>query len=145
MATLIAVDDDLDLLRLIRIALEKDGHRVLTFANPEAVGENDWAQADLILLDVMMPQQSGFELCQKIRGRLSCPILFLSARSEEEMMIEGLGYGADDYLTKPFSLSVLRSRCLLYTSSASLSLHKLNGSSRRSDRPEDRHKLHVRP
>ena len=61
MATLIAVDDDLDLLRLIRIALEKDGHRVLTFANPEAVGENDWAQADLILLDVMMPQQSGFE------------------------------------------------------------------------------------
>ena len=110
MATLIAVDDDLDLLRLIRIALEKDGHRVLTFTNPEAVGEDDWAQADLILLDVMMPQQSGFELCQKIRGRLSCPILFLSARSEEEMMIEGLGYGADDYLTKPFSLSVLRSR-----------------------------------
>ena len=110
MATLIAVDDDLDLLRLIRIALEKDGHRVLTFANPEEVGEDDWAQADLILLDVMMPQQSGFELCQKIRGRLSCPILFLSARSEEEMMIEGLGYGADDYLTKPFSLSVLRSR-----------------------------------
>ena len=74
MATLIAVDDDLDLLRLIRIALEKDGHRVLTFTNPEAVGEDDWAQADLILLDVMMPQQSGFELCQKIRGRLSCPI-----------------------------------------------------------------------
>ena len=110
MATLIAVDDDLDLLRLIRIALEKDGHRVLTFANPEEVGEDDWAQADLILLDVMMPQQSGFELCQKSRGRLSCPILFLSARSEEEMMIEGLGYGADDYLTKPFSLSVLRSR-----------------------------------
>ena len=60
MATLIAVDDDLGLLRLIRIALEKDGHRVLTFANPEAVGEDDWAQADLILLDVMMPQQSGF-------------------------------------------------------------------------------------
>ena len=110
MATLIAVDDDLDLLRLIRIALEKDGHRVLTFANPEEVGEDDWAQADLILLDVMMPQKSGFELCQKIRGRLSCPILFLSARNEEEMMIEGLGYGADDYLTKPFSLSVLRSR-----------------------------------
>ena len=110
MATLIAVDDDLDLLRLIRIALEKDGHRVLTFTNPEAVGEDDWAQADLILLDVMMPQQFGFELCQKIRGRLSCPILFLSARSEEEMMIEGLGYGADDYLTKPFSIDELLAR-----------------------------------
>ena len=110
MATLIAVDDDLDLLRLIRIALEKDGHRVLTFANPEEVGEDDWAQADLILLDVMMPQQSGFELCQEIRGRLSCPILFLSARSEEEMMIEGLGYGADDYLTKPFSIDELLAR-----------------------------------
>ena len=56
MATLIAVDDDLDLLRLIRIALEKDGHRVLTFANPEEVGEDDWAQAELSDLISQRPQ-----------------------------------------------------------------------------------------
>lgn len=110
MAQIIAVDDDADLLRLVRIALEKDGHTVIGYTDPAEVDEEIWAKADLVLLDIMLPHQSGFELCRNIRSQLDCPILFLSARSEDEMMIEGLGLGADDYLTKPFSLSVLRSR-----------------------------------
>ena len=110
MATLIAVDDDLDLLRLIRIALEKDGHRVLTFTNPEAVGEDDWAQADLILLDVMLPKLDGFQVCQQIREFSDMPVVMLTAKSEDMDKILGLEYGADDYITKPFNILEVKAR-----------------------------------
>ena len=69
-----------------------------------------YANYDLILLDVMMPDIDGFTLCRKIRDLVDSPILFLTAKTMEEDLIEGLAIGGDDYITKPFGLGELRSR-----------------------------------
>ena len=65
---------------------------------------------ELILLDVMMPGIDGFDLCRRIREKVDCPILFLTAKTEEKDVMTGLGAGGDDYITKPFQLGVLVSR-----------------------------------
>ena len=64
----------------------------------------------LIILDVMMPKMDGFSLCAELRNRVDCPILFLTAKSEEGDLIKGLGAGGDDYITKPFGIGELRAR-----------------------------------
>ena len=70
----------------------------------------DHEQLDLIILDIMMPHLDGLEVCQVIRDRVSCPILFLSARSAEADRIRGLAVGGDDYIVKPFSMQELKAR-----------------------------------
>ena len=65
---------------------------------------------DLILLDIMMPGIDGFELCKKIRTLVDCPILFLTAKTEENSLVNGLSLGADDYISKPFGVMELRAR-----------------------------------
>lgn len=110
MAHILAVDDDRDLCSLLKRALEKDGHQVLTEQNGAEVGEKQCRWADCILLDVMMPGEDGFSLCGRIRALADCPILFLTAKTEEEAVVYGLGLGADDYLLKPFRIGELRAR-----------------------------------
>ena len=110
MANILAVDDNLEVCTLIRTALERDGHRVETRLSGAALTEALCRWADCILLDVMMPGEDGFAVCRRIRSLTEAPILFLSARTDEPAVLEGLGIGADDYLQKPFRVAELRAR-----------------------------------
>ena len=110
MANILAVDDNPELCSLIRTALERDGHRVETRLSGAALTDALCRWADCILLDVMMPGEDGFAVCRRIRSLTEAPILFLSARTDEPAVLEGLGIGADDYLQKPFRVAELRAR-----------------------------------
>lgn len=110
MAAILAVDDDTILLKLIQRVLEKDGHRVDTLSDPKRVKALSLSSYSLILLDVMMPGIDGYELCREIRGIVDCPIIFLTAKSGEADVLQGLSMGGDDYLKKPFGNAELRAR-----------------------------------
>jgi DNA-binding response OmpR family regulator len=109
-ATILIVDDEQDLVDMIKDALEDEGYRVLTATDGNGIFPLLKHQPDLIVLDIMMPGLDGIEVCRAIRETVACPILFLSARREVEDRIEGLTAGGDDYLTKPFSLRELKAR-----------------------------------
>jgi DNA-binding response OmpR family regulator len=105
------VDDDRGLLDLLRYALERDGYTVVTAGDGEQ-GLRRWAAAapDLAVLDVTLPKLDGFEVCRRIRDHARTPIVLLTARGEEAEVRRGLELGADDYLTKPFSMRLLLAR-----------------------------------
>lgn len=108
---ILVVDDEKSISDILKINLEKEGYLVLTAADGEeglnlAVSED----VDLVLLDVMLPKMDGFEVCRKIRQKSEVPIVMLTARSEEIDKILGLELGADDYVTKPFSVRELLAR-----------------------------------
>lgn len=108
---ILIADDDPSILMLISDVLTDAGMQVRTVASGEealrAVGEETFS---LIILDIMMKGISGLEVCAAIRDKVSCPILFLSAKDSAHDIIEGLGLGADDYLTKPFAIDELVAR-----------------------------------
>lgn len=110
MAKLLVIDDDPDMLDLVRAALEKDGHQVDTKTDALTIPPARWGVYDLLLLDVMMPKEDGFSLCSRIRAEVDCPILFLTAKTDDAALVKGFGLGADDYIKKPFSLAELRAR-----------------------------------
>ena len=110
MRKVLVVDDDQDMLDLVRAALEKDGHQVDTETDGAALRPSRCQQYDLLLLDVMMPGEDGFSVCGRIRAEVDCPILFLTARAEDAALVQGFGLGADDYIKKPFSIAELRAR-----------------------------------
>lgn len=110
MANILAVDDDMAILTMIRRILEKDGHNVTTVSDSTEVSEMKTDLFDLILLDVMMPGKDGLALCAELRDVVDCPILFLTAKSEESSLVQGLHAGADDYISKPFGAAELRAR-----------------------------------
>lgn len=100
-ATVLVVDDEDDIVNLMRDFLEADGYRVETAGDGAAALQALGRQLfDCVLLDVMMPGQSGFEVLRAIRERDDVPVLFLSARQEDSDKIRGLGLGADDYIVK---------------------------------------------
>lgn len=108
---ILVVDDERSISDILKINLEKEGYLVLTAADGEeglklALRE----EVDLVLLDVMLPKMDGFEVCKKIRQKSEVPIVMLTARSEEIDKILGLELGADDYVTKPFSVRELLAR-----------------------------------
>ncbi|WP_026887549.1 response regulator transcription factor [Clostridium beijerinckii] len=110
MARILTVDDDTNILALIKKALEKDNHIVSTLSEPSQIFDLQLGMYDLILLDVMMPNIDGFTLCNKIRCKTDCPILFLSAKTMENDIMQGLDVGGDDYILKPFGIGELRAR-----------------------------------
>mgnify|MGYP001447463030 FL=1 len=110
MAHILAVDDDPAVLTLIRNILQKEGHLVTALSAPSDVLTLQLGSFDLIVLDVMMPELDGFTLCRQIRSKVDCPILFLTAKSMENDLVEGLSIGADDYIVKPFGAGELRAR-----------------------------------
>jgi DNA-binding response OmpR family regulator len=100
-ATVLVVDDDPAILELMRDFLENDGYHVQTApSGPDALRALASAPVDCLLLDIMMPGQSGFDLCRRIRDTCDVPILFLSARDADADKIRGLGLGGDDYIVK---------------------------------------------
>jgi len=104
MAHVLLVDDDGHIREIVRFALEQAGHRV-TEAKDGAAGRCAFekGEIDLVILDIVMPELDGLELCKIIRKESTLPILFLSSRDEELDRVLGLELGADDYVTKPFS------------------------------------------
>ncbi len=109
--TILVVDDEPTLRETLAEALEQDGLRVVTAADgPEALKRFRAEQPDLVLLDLMLPGVSGIEVCRIIRQESSVPILMLTARDSELDKVVGLELGADDYVTKPFSLRELQAR-----------------------------------
>ena len=110
MAKILAVDDDTAILDMIGTILNKDGHLVTKVSNPLEINMEKVNLYDLILLDIMMPGLDGFVLCSKIRKFVDCPILFLTAKTEESSLVNGLSLGADDYICKPFGVMELRAR-----------------------------------
>ena len=107
---ILAIDDDPGILNLIQRALTKEGYEVTTLEDPLKIDPDGLSQYQLILLDVMMPGCDGFTLCSRIRELVDCPILFVTARSEEQDLMKGLGLGGDDYMIKPFGVGELRAR-----------------------------------
>ena len=111
MSVIVMVDDDTEVLELNKKYLLKEGFTVFTASNPlKSLEIINQVKPDCILLDIMMPGMDGFQLCQKIRNFSSAPIIFLTGKSSEDDKINGLQFGADDYIVKPYSLRELKAR-----------------------------------
>ena len=108
--TLLIIDDEKDMGTMLRRYFERNGYRVLLAENGLAGIEKAGKQPDLILLDINMPDVNGIEVCRRIRGHVTCPILFLTARVEDRDKLEGFAAGGDDYVVKPFSIDELGAR-----------------------------------
>jgi DNA-binding response OmpR family regulator len=103
-ARILVADDDPKQAELIRLYLERDGHSVLTVHNGRAALEQCRSRRpDLLVLDVMMPQVDGLDVCRIVRAESAVAILLVTARSTEDDLLLGLDLGADDYLTKPYN------------------------------------------
>ncbi len=107
---ILMIDDDTELLKMLKKYFEMKKYEVITAENGAEGLHKMKLQPDLILLDVNMPKIDGIELCRKIRDKTDCPILFLTARVEEQDIVNGLSSGGDDYILKPFSLKELDAR-----------------------------------
>jgi DNA-binding response OmpR family regulator len=104
MPKILAVDDEHNILELIKLYLSREGYQVDTVSRgSEALPKVLQFNPDLVILDLMLPDMDGFEVCRQIRGKSKVPILMLTARKEDVDKIIGLEMGADDYLTKPFN------------------------------------------
>ena len=109
--TILVADDDPQLLRLVTRNLQFEGYEVLPASDGQQALEQIEAQRpDLVLLDVMMPKLDGFSVCHRVREFSAVPIILVTARGQEQDKIRGLDLGADDYLTKPFSVDELLAR-----------------------------------
>lgn len=111
MKRILVVDDERQITRLLRTALQSSGYEVLTAANgAEAYTTFEASQPDLIITDLAMPEMSGLDLTRAVRRLAQTPIIVLSVRDTEVMKVTALDEGADDYLTKPFSMPELLAR-----------------------------------
>jgi two-component system KDP operon response regulator KdpE len=108
---ILVIDDESQITRVLRAALSAQGYDVRTANDPEEGLRvfRDWAP-DLVITDLMMPGMSGVDVCRMIRTRGSTPVLVLSVREHERSKVEALDAGADDYVTKPFSIQELLAR-----------------------------------
>ena len=111
---ILMVDDDRELLKMLNRYFTLKNYTVMTAENGIDAMEKINANPDLILLDVNMPGMDGIEVCRRIRETVSCPIIFLTARVEEQDRVMGLLSGGDDYVLKPFSLKELDARIIAH-------------------------------
>ncbi len=111
MKRILLVEDDLSLMKGLSFAIKKQGY-LLDVARTRSEKDSVWADGkyDLVILDVALPDGSGFDICREIRQVSKIPIMFLTAADDETDIIMGLDIGADDYITKPFKLAVFMSR-----------------------------------
>lgn len=107
---ILIVDDELDIVTMLRHFFTSKGYQVFTAANGSEALRQTENSPDLILLDIQMPDIDGLEVCRRIRDHISCPILFLTARIEDADKVKGFSAGGDDYIVKPFSLIELEAR-----------------------------------
>lgn len=108
---ILVVDDEKSIVDILKLNLQNEGYTVVeAYDGEEALSKAQAEEPDLILLDVMLPKLDGFSVCKKIRESSSVPILMITAREEEVDKVLGLELGADDYITKPFSVRELLAR-----------------------------------
>lgn len=111
MAKILVVDDEKLIVKGLRFSLEQDGYEVVcAYDGLEAIKIAKQEEFDVILLDVMLPGMSGYEVCQSVREESDVPIIMLTAKSDDIDKIMGLEYGADDYITKPFNILEVKAR-----------------------------------
>ncbi len=126
---ILVVDDERPIVDILKINLEKNGYKVLCAYDGEAAVAKALAEEpDLILLDVMLPKMDGFTVCKRVREKSSVPIIMLTAREEEVDKVLGLELGADDYMTKPFSLRELMARVKANLRRTQIIIKSENGS-----------------
>jgi DNA-binding response OmpR family regulator len=110
-STILLVDDEDSVQKLLTYPLERDGFRVVSARDgEEALTRFAEEPVDLVVLDIMLPKLDGLEVCKRLRAESSVPIIMLTARDDEFDTVLGLELGADDYITKPFSIREFRSR-----------------------------------
>lgn len=110
-ATILVVDDEPNIVYILKSNLERSGYAVITaFDGEEALQKAYDERPDLVLLDCMLPGMDGFDVCRKMRRELLMPIIMVTAKSEEIDKVLGLELGADDYITKPFSVREVMAR-----------------------------------
>ncbi len=110
-STILLVDDEESVRKVLSFPLERDGFQVVQAADGEEALELFASESpDLVVLDIMLPKLDGLEVCKRLRARSSVPIIMLTARDDELDKVIGLELGADDYITKPFSIREFRSR-----------------------------------
>jgi DNA-binding response OmpR family regulator len=110
-STILLVDDEDAIQKLLTYPLEREGFRVVSARDgEEALARFAESRPDLVVLDVMLPKLDGLEVCKRLRAQSSVPIIMLTARDDELDKVVGLELGADDYITKPFSIREFRSR-----------------------------------
>lgn len=110
-AKILVVDDEPNIVDILKANLEREGYTVITASDgAQALELGQTVKPDLILLDCMLPKMDGFDVCRRLRQSVSVPILMLTAKSEEIDKVLGLELGADDYITKPFSVREVLAR-----------------------------------
>jgi DNA-binding response OmpR family regulator len=120
-STILLVDDEDSVQKLLSYPLERDGFRVLAAKDgEEALAKFASEPVDLVVLDLMLPKLDGLEVCKRLRAQSTVPIIMLTARDDELDKVLGLELGADDYITKPFSIREFRSRVRALLRRASL-------------------------
>jgi DNA-binding response OmpR family regulator len=140
--TVLVVDDEAAIAEAVRARLESEGYRVVVAADgPEAIEAHREHQPDLVVLDLMLPGMDGLEVCKRIQRDRWTPVLMLTAKTEEADKVAGFAVGADDYLTKPFSLRELavRVRAILRR------VERIENVQGRDDGPIELHGLRVDP
>src|SRR5512136_38360 len=110
-AKILVVDDDKKIVELVTLYLKKDGYHVLTaYDGQQAIELARRKQPDLVVLDLMLPQVDGMDVCRILRAESPLPLIMLTGRSTDDDKLEGLDLGADDYMTKPFNPRELLAR-----------------------------------
>ena len=109
--TILIIDDDQDLAKIVQLSLDREGYQtVIATSGLEGLQEAYRVQPDLVILDIMMPGMDGWDVCRRLEEMSNVPILMLTAKGTEADIVKGLQMGADDYLTKPFSVAELIAR-----------------------------------
>jgi DNA-binding response OmpR family regulator len=141
---ILLADDESSIQTLLSYPLQKDGYEVVRASDGrEALARFAEQTFDLVVLDVMMPRMDGLEVCRKLRARSSVPIIMLTAKAEEIDKVVGLELGADDYITKPFSMREFRSRVKAALRRAGMSQPSGDGGD--EETPIATHELRVDP
>jgi DNA-binding response OmpR family regulator len=137
-ARILLVDDEQPVQKLLSFPLEKEGYEVVSALDgQEALKRFDAERFDLVVLDIMLPKMDGLEVCRRLRAKSSVPIIMLTAKAEEIDKVLGLEIGADDYITKPFSMREFRSRVRAALRRAEMT------DTDSVDEPLDRGDLHI--
>jgi DNA-binding response OmpR family regulator len=139
---ILLVDDEQSIQTLLSFPLRKDGYEVVQATDGrEALARFSETAFDLVVLDVMLPRVDGLEVCRRMRARSSVPIIMLTAKAEEIDKVLGLELGADDYITKPFSMREFRSRVKAALRRASMARREPSAG----DEPLEVHELRLDP
>ncbi len=139
---ILLVDDEQSIQTLLSFPLRKDGYEVVQATDGrEALARFSETAFDLVVLDVMLPRVDGLEVCRRMRARSSVPIIMLTAKAEEIDKVLGLELGADDYITKPFSMREFRSRVKAALRRAGMARREPSAG----DEPLEVHELRIDP